>query len=258
MTDLRVDEIDYGKKQVKMSFTAPGDNLDLGRVAKYDLKCSTDYEFLLSYDESSSGGSITSEKSKSIKSNNETVLDDEVEEDPRILKNLTVVSSTFEWSSSSERQAPNQAGFAESFTIDVSAHHDYSSSQSQIIENDGEKVVSEDEESVAAATTTEDGLSVADDLIEMIACKIRAIDASNNTSPWSSVLSIKLSREVKYAPGIKYYHGSNGDSSSGGLVVANVSLTRDSAFEQALKSVEAKESLYSKFFIAFLGKIYHR
>ena len=31
VNDLRVDEIDYGKKQVKMSFTAPGDNLDLGR-----------------------------------------------------------------------------------------------------------------------------------------------------------------------------------------------------------------------------------
>lgn len=150
-----------------------------------------------------------------------------------MLTNIKIVSSTFDsTSSSTSDQLPNQAGFTETLTIDLSGVGD----DNQVEYNQS------DENETSSSTSTNAPID-----LEMIACKLRSVDSSNNTSPWSPVLTVKLTREVKFAPGLKHFFHTSGSND----LISN--LTRDSTFESALKSVEAKESLYSRFFIIFLG-----
>lgn len=119
-----------------------------------------------------------------------------------MISSLSIISSTFD-------QMPNQAGFIESFTLDLSG------------------------------SRNEDGVEP-----EAVACKLRALNTNNITSEWSPIVSIKLSREIRFAPGLRHFQ--RGDDLPNNL-------TKDLGAQNALRSVEEKESLYSKFFIAFLG-----
>lgn len=183
---------------------------------------------------------------------NEKWIDDNMNMvESKLFNELKIVSSSFQ--AEQGGQSPNQAGFTETMTVDFSGLDDFDNSHQ--IDNDEERNEAESissdvvistvsaEAAVAAAATA----AAVNKELDTIACKIRSYDSSNNTSPWSPLLSIKLSREVRFASGIKHYQANGGN----GGVVGNVS--RDSSLEQALKSVEAKESLYSRFFIGFLG-----
>lgn len=150
------------------------------------------------------------------------------------MKNLTITSASFinQYPSttadeqSSQQQQPNQAGFMETLTLDLTRHD----------EDENDESSNEEKHHL------------------LIACKIRSIDSSNNTSPWSPILTIRLDKQVQYAPELRLYRGGgvSGGAAGHGDDLANHS----SAVEEALRSVEQKESLYSRFFIGFLGISY--
>ena len=151
------------------------------------------------------------------------------------MRNLTITSASFinQYLStttdeqSSQQQQPNQAGFMETLTLDLTRHD----------EDDNDESINEEKHHL------------------LTACKIRSIDSSNNTSPWSPILTIRLDKQVQYAPELRLYRGGGG--ASGGAAGHGDDLANhSSAVEEALRSVEQKESLYSRFFIGFLGISY--
>lgn len=179
---------------------------------------------------------------------NETWIDDNMNMiESKLFNKLKIVSSSFQ--AEHDGQSPNQAGFTETMTVDFSGLDDFDSSRETYNDEETNEAESISSDVVISTVSAEAAAAAAAAYKELdtIACKIRSFDSSNNTSPWSPLLSIKLSREVRFASGIKHYQANGGN----GGVVANAS--RDSSLEQALKSVEAKESLYSRFFIGFLG-----
>lgn len=153
------------------------------------------------------------------------------------MRNLTITSASFinQYPSTtaddqSQQQArqhqPNQAGFVETLTLDLTRHE----------EDDNDENSNEEKHHL------------------LTACKIRSIDSNNNTSPWSPILTIRLDKQVQYAPELRLYRGGGGGAGAAGH--GDDLANHSSAVEEALRSVEQKESLYSRFFIGFLGIFY--
>ena len=86
--DLHIVESDLESKIVKLVFTAPGDDADLGTAIYYDIKCSYDLEYLIRYE-----------------SSNENSTEDEY------ILPISLASSSF------KNYKPNQGGTKEYFVL---------------------------------------------------------------------------------------------------------------------------------------------
>lgn len=115
--DLRVIESDLESKVVKIVFTAPGDDSDLGTAIYYDIKCSYDLDYLIDYeDEKSKTTPSTMRITSSNATTTTTTTTTSNEDDGDLVEFMLPISLV---SASFKDYKPNQGGSREYFVLNT-------------------------------------------------------------------------------------------------------------------------------------------
>lgn len=115
---------------------------------------------------------------------------------------------------SSFNQHPNQARVLEHFTIDLSN-----------------------------LNTTNDN--------KVFSIKIRAIDSNNNTSPWSNMLTVKLTDDMQLSPQLRLYKPSPDSLKTN---QGDIDLELENLNNSLSSSMKQNQTFYSNLFLGFLCK----
>jgi hypothetical protein len=89
---------------------------------------------------------------------------------------------------------------------------------------------------------------------EVFSVKLRAIDSSNNSAPWSNLITVKLTpNDIQLSPQLRLYKPPPISS----LKNENHSNEASPQHLDDKQLIQQKVKLYSNFFIALLGKSHH-